>query len=87
MRESDVEKYLTERVRQLGGDTRKVAWIGRHGAPDRFVMLPRGCAWVELKAPGQKPRPSQEREHERLRSMGQRVEVIDSFESVEAFLA
>lgn len=64
MRESDIEKYLLKRVWELGGEVRKVKWIGRAGAPDRFVMLPEirtnGPAgvivatgfWVELKAPG-----------------------------------
>ena len=42
--------------------------------------------WVELKAPGKKPEPHQEREHQRLRAMGQRVEVIDSIEGVERLL-
>ena len=39
--------------------------------------------WVELKAPGKKPKPHQIREHARMRKMGQRVEVIDSYEQVE----
>lgn len=95
MRESDIEDYLVKRVKAMGGEVRKVQWIGRIGAPDRLVMLPltkigrHWCAptvWVELKAPGAKPRPSQLREHERMRAMGQRVEVIDSLEGVEAML-
>lgn len=40
MRESEIEKYLVQRVKALGGEVRKVAWIGRRGAPDRLVMLP-----------------------------------------------
>ncbi len=100
MRESDIEKYLVKRVKELGGECRKLQWIGRNGAPDRLVMLPaswRGRRtsgfwdsptpiWVELKAPGQKPRPNQIREHERMRAMGQRVVVIDSIEGVEELL-
>lgn len=102
MRESQIEKYLINRVVQLGGEVRKVKWLGRRGAPDRLVMLPArrvtepcGCCsytedsqtiWVELKAPGKGPEPHQEREHERMRRMGQRVEVVDSIEGVEALL-
>lgn len=41
MRESDIEKYLVERVKALGGEVRKVRWVNRNGAPDRLVMLPR----------------------------------------------
>lgn len=85
-RESDIESYLVERVKSLGGEVRKVKWIGRNSAPDRVVMLPDLTVWVELKAPGEKCRPNQIREHERMRRMGQRVEVIDSFDGVDALL-
>ena len=40
MRESVIEKHLVKRVKELGGEVRKVQWIGRRGAPDRLVMLP-----------------------------------------------
>lgn len=102
MRESDIENYLVERVKALGGEVRKVQWIGRRGAPDRLVMLPvrsggadlrkclerlrEGTTWVELKAPGVKPEGHQLREHVRMRAMGQRVVVIDSIEGVEELL-
>lgn len=98
MRESTIENYLVERVKAMGGEVRKVKWIGRHGAPDRLVMLPGNgfsqmhgvnpyTVWVELKAPGEKAKPHQIREHERMRRMGQRVEVVDSFERVDEVLA
>jgi hypothetical protein len=40
--------------------------------------------FAELKAPGKKPTPLQEREHARLRAMGFTVHVIDSKEGVDA---
>jgi len=87
MRESDIEKYLFKRVKELGGECRKAKWIGHVGAPDRRVMLPgRQPIWVELKAPGEKPRSTQIREHNRMRRLGEFVEVIDSFEGVDALL-
>ena len=96
MRERDIEKHLVKRVKELGGECRKVVWQGRRGAPDRLVMLPwvkfaeptGDCAvWVELKSPGIKPEAHQLREHERMRRMGQRVEIVDSFERVDEVLA
>lgn len=94
LHERDIEKHLVKRVVQLGGEVRKVKWIGRRGAPDRLVMLPPGIVvypgpefgytiWVELKAPGKVAEPHQQREHIRMRRMGQRVVVIDSIEGVE----
>ena len=62
MLERDIEKHLIKRVKELGGEVRKVQWVGRVGAPDRVVMLPPGIVvypgpefgytiWVELKNP------------------------------------
>lgn len=94
MRESDIEQHLVERVRSLGGEVRKVKWIGRNGAPDRLVMLPDRTVWVELKAPGlaalfpHTPHERQQhREHVRMRAMNQRVEVVDSYQGVDEVLA
>jgi hypothetical protein len=101
MRESVIETYLVKQVKALGGEVRKVNWIGRRGAPDRLVMLPGGrqvaqnmrvdpsgrTIWVELKATGQVAEPHQVREHKRMRAMGQRVEVVDSFERVDEVLS
>jgi hypothetical protein len=97
-RERDIEKYLVQRVKAMGGEVRKVQWVGRRGAPDRLVMLPRALhnefgmltsctVWVELKAPGKKAEPHQLREHKRMQNMGQRVVVIDSIEGVDGLLA
>lgn len=98
MRERDIERYLVKRVKELGGEVRKVQWIGRRGAPDRLVMLPTRIntiglrvlaetIWVELKAPGKKPELHQIREHFRMRALGQNVCVVDSIERVDKVLA
>ena len=85
-----LERVAVKRVKELGGEARKVQWIGRRGAPDRVVMLPWGSGrtvWVELKATGVKPEPHQVREHNRMRAMGHDVVVIDSIDGVEALFA
>ncbi len=54
MRESVIERYLVKRVKELGGEARKVQWIGRRGAPDRLVMLPARVVgpWDGVMRPG-----------------------------------
>lgn len=87
LKERDIENYLVDTVKVLGGETRKVKWIGRKGAPDRLVLLPGGVTlWVELKAPGKTPDTHQMREHNIMRKMGQRVEVVDSLRGVDTVL-
>lgn len=106
MLERDIERHLVKRVKELGGEVRKVMWVGHSGAPDRLVMLPKVVGefgqpvqhattiWVELKNPDTiKTFPvnaherAQHREHERMRAMGQRVEVIGTIEQIEELLA
>jgi hypothetical protein len=78
MRERDVEDYLVKRVKAMGGEVRKVKWIGRNSAPDRLVMLPprvtingigmNNLAWVELKNPKTVASfPADPREHAQAR--------------------
>lgn len=50
-RERDVEEYLIERVAKLGGETRKLKYQGRDGAPDRLILLPGRHIFIELKRP------------------------------------
>lgn len=84
IKERDIEAYLVKQVKLAGGEIRKVQWIGRRGAPDRFVMFPnQKSAWVELKAPNVKPEAYQTREHSLMRKMGQDVWVVDSFMGVD----
>lgn len=93
MKERTVERYLVKRVKELGGEVRKVAWVGRQGAPDRVVLLPHNTIWVELKNPvtvqsfpANAHERAQAREHERMRNMGQHVVVVGTLEGVDALL-
>ena len=83
MRESSVERYLKKRVEDLGGKCIKFHPENWRGAPDRIVLLPGGITYfVELKAPGKKPRKQQEYRHKQLRELGQKVLVLDSKEAI-----
>jgi len=84
VRENAIEQYLHNRVKELGGDYRRIAWIGRNNAPDDLLLLQGQHMLVECKRPGEKPRPGQEREHERLRAAGLQVHVVSTFEEIDA---
>jgi hypothetical protein len=81
-----VEDYFNRRVKDHGGEVRKVRWIGRAGAPDRLALLPGAAWWVELKRPGEKPTDAQLREHSRLIAAGSRVVWLDSKPAVDVWL-
>ena len=78
MREKAIERKLTLMVKKRGGICPKFVSPGYDGMSDRIILLP-GChfAFVEVKAPGKKPRPLQLSRHRLLRELGYRVYVID----------
>ena len=56
---------------------------GLDGVPDRIVLLPdKKMAFVELKAPGKKLRPLQEKRRRQLEALGFPVYVIDGAEQI-----
>ena len=60
MLEAQLERALVREIERRGGMARKFVSPGWRGAPDRIVLMPGGRIWfVELKAPGEKPRPLQ----------------------------
>ena len=86
MLEGKIEKKLVRDVKKLGGQCLKFTSPGNAGVPDRIVMMPHGkIHFVELKAPGEKPRPLQVAVHEEFKALGFKVEIIDTPEGVEAF--
>jgi hypothetical protein len=87
--EATVERYLVDRVKELGGMCPKFNDPGRRGAPDRIVCLPGHASYfVELKRPKIGVVDThQKRYHDALRAAGQRVWVIWSKEGVDDFFA
>lgn len=87
MREKDIEIYLRDEVKKIGGIAYKFESPGNDGVPDRLVVLPLDRIYfVELKAPGKKPRPLQVRQMNRLEALGCDVRVIDSKQGVDQFI-
>ena len=78
MREKVIEQKLVQAVKKAGGLAIKFTSPGLSGMPDRLVILPEShVAFVEVKAPGLKPRPMQIRRHELLRRLGCKIYVLD----------
>jgi len=78
MREKVIEQKFRETVRNAGGMAVKFTSPGLDGMPDRLALLTGGrMAFVEVKAPGKKPRPLQEARHRMLRRLGFKVYVLD----------
>lgn len=78
MREKVIEQKLVAAVKKNGGICPKLTSPGFDGMPDRLVLMPGGrFAFVEVKAPGQKPRPLQVARHKLLHYLGFRVYILD----------
>lgn len=78
MREKTIEQKFRAAVKAVGGLALKFTSPGFDGVPDRLALLPGGkMAFVEVKAPREKPRPLQLARHRLLRRLGFRVYVLD----------
>ena len=87
MREKQIEQRLVKAVKAQNGMCPKLVSPGTDGMPDRMVLLPDGkLSFVEVKTPGEKPRPLQIRRHEQLRQLGFRVAVLDDPEQIPSIL-
>ena len=88
MRERDIERRLVKAVKAEGGMCPKLISPGTDGMPDRMVLLPEArIGFVEVKAPGEKPKPLQERRHAQLRELGFQVSVLDDPERIPEIIA
>ena len=87
MREKIIEQKLVRAAKRAGGLAVKFTSPGFDGMPDRLVILPKGwISFVEVKAPGLKPRPLQVKRHEMLRRFGCRVFVLDDEGQIPALI-
>ncbi|MDO5304381.1 MAG: VRR-NUC domain-containing protein [bacterium] len=79
MREKFIEEKLKKAAKEKGGLCLKFVSPGFDGVPDRIILMPGGImAFAELKAPGKKLRPLQERRKRQLESLGFSVFCIDN---------
>jgi hypothetical protein len=87
VREKDIETYLRNEVKKAGGKAYKFESPGNDGVPDRIVIFPGNRIYfVELKAPGKKLRPLQQKRINELHKLGCNASMLDSKERVDIFL-
>lgn len=83
MREKHIEQKFRKAVAAAGGLALKFVSPGFDGMPDRLALFPDGkCGFVEVKAPGEKPRPLQAARLSMLRKMGFRAFILDGTEQI-----
>ena len=87
MRERSIERKLVQAVKAVGGICPKLTSPGTDGMPDRMALLPGGhIGFVEVKAPGKKPRPLQLARHRQLTQLGFQVYVLDDASQIGGIL-
>ena len=87
MREKTIEAKLVKAVKSMGGIALKMSSANYDGMPDRLVLLTDGrLAFIELKFPGKKLRPLQEKRKRQLEALGFLVIVIDGTQQIGGIL-
>ena len=85
--EREIERKLVKAVARLGGTCPKLSCPGYDGMPDRLVLLPGGkIGFIEVKAPGKKPRPLQSARHRMLLGLGFNVYMLDGEDQIGGIL-
>ena len=87
MLEKEIERKLVKQTKGCDGMCLKFTSPSLTGVPDRIVLLPRGkIGFVEVKRPGERPRPIQVKRIEELRELGFKVFVLDDEKDIDEIL-
>jgi len=87
MLEKTIEGKLVREAKKRGCMPVKLLSASFNGLPDRMILAPgERIAFVELKRPGEKPRPLQVHRHEEIRALGFKVYVIDDLSQIGGML-
>lgn len=85
-RESSIERAIMRHLSQIPG-AHFIKLTGVIGAPDRIGCINGRMICIEIKRPGERPRPSQEIEIARWQAAGAVCIIAHSWEEVAATLA
>lgn len=85
--ESEIEKYLVNKIKRAGGWAIKFQSEGHAGVPDRIVFWPddESIEFVEVKRPGGKLRPLQVNMCKKI-SMTTNVYVVDCKQAADSYI-
>ena len=87
MKESEIERWLVEQVRKLGGIADKFVSPGNPGVPDRLVVMPGGKIYfVELKTEIGRLSNIQKWQRQRYRNLGVDFRVIKGKQEAKEFI-
>ncbi|WP_026661411.1 VRR-NUC domain-containing protein [Butyrivibrio proteoclasticus] len=87
MLEKEIERKLVLMAKKRGCIPVKLLSSNYNGLPDRLILSPgENVGFIELKAPGKKPRALQLKRHRELRSLGFKVFLVDSIDMIEEVL-
>lgn len=76
--EDYIETTVVKAAEKDGWLVRKLQWVSKRGAPDRFFAKAGRVVLIEFKSPGEAPRPDQEAEIRKLRRQGVEVHIVDT---------
>lgn len=85
--EHKIETYFKKIAKAAGALTFKFTSPSRTGVPDQILIHNGQVVFVELKAPGKKPRPQQQLIFDIMAAHGARPVVIDSYEKAGMLLS
>jgi len=80
MRESTIEKKVSDYAKTQGWLSYKFVSPSNRGVPDRIYLKAGKCIFIEFKAPKKKPTKLQEKIISRIREQDLEVYIIDDIE-------
>lgn len=86
IRESQIEKYLIERVKAIDGLCWKFVSPGVSGVPDRIILIEGRTYFVEVKTEGGRFEKIQYHRCRQIRDCGHTVDIVRSKEQVETLI-
>ena len=85
--EGKIETYLRKQAEKIGYLCLKFTSPANNGVPDRIVIGDNLTVFIELKAPGEEPRPLQRRVINNMIQRGAYVYVIDNKKDIDKLLS